>query len=197
MYTQQLWDTHQFLKQQPFKINSPFNTLSTGTPFLEYGNEREDRVRRDTWLLTKLWQLAHGWDILNFTTTTYPALYDSWSTSWYWMLLVHNIICTNIVFLPTNVKIKAYAKSIYQKVHKLRLAQRYINDGEFRTNIKMITALAFVSVKYTIPSSHVLATHSGDKEQPVLDYFETTHVGKLRRVRRLQPLFPYELQWNL
>lgn len=62
--------------------------------------------------------------------------------------------------------------------------------------IEMVTTFAFVPVVDTIRYFHALAAYSGDEEQPVLDYFETTYVGKLRRVRRLQPLFPHGF-WNM
>ena len=49
------------------------------------------------------------------------------------------------------------------------IARRYINDGEFRTNIKIITALAFLPLNDTIPSFHALAVHSVDEKQPFSD----------------------------
>ena len=81
--------------------------------------------------------------------------------------------------IPWSACLFSLLKSIYRKVQELHLARRYINDAEFRIIIKKITTLALVPGEDTIPSFHTLAGHSGDEEQPFLDYFE--YVGKLRR----------------
>ena len=88
------------------------------------------------------------------------------------------------------------SKSIFRKVQELGLSQRYINDQEFRTNIRMIAAPSFVPIQDTIEGFEDLANHCRQEEQAVLDYFETTYIGKLRRGRRLQPLFPQTF-WNM
>ena len=84
-------------------------------------------------------------------------------------------------------------KSTYQHVQARGLYQRYMNDKQFRINIRMIGALSFVSIEDTVQAFETLAAHYGDEEQTVLDYFETTYTGKLQRGRRLQPMFPHEL----
>lgn len=65
----------------------------------------------------------------------------------------------------------AYVIFIFPKafIESKGIARRYINDGEFRTNIKIITALAFLPLNDTIPSFHALAIHSVDEKQPFSD----------------------------
>ena len=88
------------------------------------------------------------------------------------------------------------SKNSYRKVQDLGLSQLYLDDEQLRTNIRMIAALSFLPIEDTIQAFEVLANHAGNNEQPILDYFETTYIGELRRGRRLQSLFPHAL-WNM
>ena len=88
------------------------------------------------------------------------------------------------------------SKNIYRKVQDLGLSQLYLDDEQFRTNIRMIAALSFLPIEDTIQAFEVLANNAGNDEQPIMDYFETTYIGELRRGRRLRPLFPHAL-WNM
>ena len=88
------------------------------------------------------------------------------------------------------------SKNIYRKVQDLGLSQLYLDDEQFRTNIRMIASLSFLPIEDTIQAFEVLANHAGNIEQPILDNFETTYIGELRRGRRLQSLFPHAL-WNM
>ena len=88
------------------------------------------------------------------------------------------------------------SKSIYRHVQELGLSQRYMNDDQFRTNIRMTGALGFVPIEDTVQTFETLAVHCGEEEQAVLDYFESTYIGEVRRGRRQQPMFPHEL-WNM
>ena len=69
---------------------------------------------------------------------------------------------------------------MYRHVQELRLSQRYMNDEQFRTNIRMTGALGFVPIEDTVQTFETLAVHCGDEEQAVLDYFESTYIGELR-----------------
>ena len=71
----------------------------------------------------------------------------------------------------------------------------YENDENFRTNIRMIGAIAFVPLLSIEEAFDLLAEHCGANEQPVLDYFESTYVGDIRRGVRRAPLFAHHL-WN-
>ena len=88
------------------------------------------------------------------------------------------------------------SKSIYRKVQSEGLAERYMNDEEFRQNIRMLSALSFVPVDDTIVAFEQLANHCGDTEQIILDYIETNYIGELRRGRRLPPRFQHAM-WNM
>ena len=85
------------------------------------------------------------------------------------------------------------SQSIYRKIQERGLAQRYANDVDFRTNLRMIAALSFVPIEDTLRAFEALANHCGQEEQVILDYFESTYIGELRRGRRLQPLFAHAL----
>ena len=67
------------------------------------------------------------------------------------------------------------AQSIFRNVQQLGLGNLYQNDLGFRTNIKMISALAFVHVANVIRDFNSLAAQYGLAKQPVLDYFENTY----------------------
>ena len=69
-------------------------------------------------------------------------------------------------------------------------------DEEFRTNIRMLPSLAFVPIADIITAFEDLSQHCQHNEQIILDYFETTYIGELRRGRRRAPLFAHEF-WNI
>ena len=82
----------------------------------------------------------------------------------------------------------------FANVHcQYRLPYQYQDDSniDFRTNIRMIAVISFVSVEDVRQAFEELCLHSGDVEQQVLDYFETNYIGELRRGRRLAPRFPH------
>ena len=64
------------------------------------------------------------------------------------------------------------SKSIYRRVQELGLSHQYLNDAEFRTNIKTISTLSFVPIADTIQPFDALNNHAGVEEQAVLDYFQ-------------------------
>ena len=81
---------------------------------------------------------------------------------------------------------------IYKRVQSNGRADVYRNDDLFRTNVKMIGAIAFVIVD-VVETFERLAHHCGQNEQVILDYFETNYIGELRRGRRRPPLFEHDL----
>ena len=87
-------------------------------------------------------------------------------------------------------------KNIYRKVQESGLAREYINNEQFRNNIRMIGALSFVPIADTVHAFTGLSNHAGDQEQVILDYFETYYIGELRQGRRLNPRYPYTF-WNV
>lgn len=52
----------------------------------------------------------------------------------------------------------------------------------------------FASKEYMV-WLYVLATYTGDKDQPACYYFESTYIRELRRDRWPEPLFQHEI-WN-
>ena len=87
-------------------------------------------------------------------------------------------------------------KTVYKRVQDEDMSQLYINDEEFRTKIRMISALSFVPITDTIQAFDALSNHAGNQEQVILDYFESNYIGESRRGRRLAPRFPHAM-WNM
>ena len=87
------------------------------------------------------------------------------------------------------------SKNVYKRVQNEGMLQLYMNDEEFRTNIRMISTLSFVPIADTIQAFDALSNHAGNQEQVILDYFES-NIGELRRGRRLAPRFPHTM-WNM
>ena len=69
------------------------------------------------------------------------------------------------------------------------MQQLYRNDAEFSVSARMIPSLAFVPVDDIIDSFVELANALPDELQPILDYFEDTYIGPMRRGRRRAPMF--------
>ena len=88
------------------------------------------------------------------------------------------------------------SKTVYKRVQDEDMSQLYINDEEFRTKIRMISALSFVTIAHRIQAFGVPSNHAGSQEQVILDYFEINYIGELRRGRRLAPRFPHAM-WNM
>ena len=89
---------------------------------------------------------------------------------------------------------KGYLFHLFENVYKILqdedMLQLYMNDEEFRTNIRMISALSFVPISDTIQASFVpiadtiqafdtQSNHTGNQEQAILDYFESNYIGEL------------------
>ena len=88
------------------------------------------------------------------------------------------------------------SKNVYKRVQYEGMSQLYMNDEEFRTNIRMISALSFVPIADTIQAFDALSNHTGNQEQVILDYFESNYIGELRRGRRLASRYPHAM-WNM
>ena len=84
-------------------------------------------------------------------------------------------------------------KSVFRHVQSANLQEQYLVDDEFRVNIRMIPALAFVPLDDIIPASEALSQHCEGNEEHILDYFEVNYIGELRRGRRRNPLFPHSM----
>ena len=87
------------------------------------------------------------------------------------------------------------SKIVCKSVQDEGMSKLNMNDGEFRTNIRIISALSFVPVAGTIQAFDALSNHAGNQEQVILNYFESYHTGELRRGRRVAPRLPHAM-WN-
>ena len=88
------------------------------------------------------------------------------------------------------------SKNVYKRAQDEGMSQLYMNDEQFRTNIRMISALSFVPIAGTIQAFDALSNHPGNPEQVILDFFESNYIDELRRGRRLAPRFPNAM-WNM
>ena len=80
----------------------------------------------------------------------------------------------------------------------LGLSSCHNNDSQFSLQVKMILALAFVSVEHIDSYLDVLADELSPEHIPILNWFEDNYIGWLNRHgnRRRASLFPIEM-WNL
>ena len=88
------------------------------------------------------------------------------------------------------------SKNVLKRVQDEGTSQLYMNNEEFRTNIRMISALGFVPIADTIQAFDALSNHASNQQQVILDYFESNYIGELRRGRRLTPRIPHAM-WNM
>ena len=86
-------------------------------------------------------------------------------------------------------------KSIHRHVKSSGFQQEYLENEEFRTHIRMISALAFVPLEDIITAFNALSDICHGNETTILDYFEINYIGELRRGRRRRrnPLFAHQL----
>ena len=59
-------------------------------------------------------------------------------------------LCQEYPLLPRKGCLFYLSKSIYRHVQELGLSQRFMNDEQFRTNIRMVGALSFVPIEDTV-----------------------------------------------
>ena len=86
------------------------------------------------------------------------------------------------------------SQNVYRHVQQNGLSQIHLRDEDFRTNIRKVSALAFVPREDIVARFEDLPQHCSPQEIPILDYFETNYVGELRRGLRRPPLFAHSLR---
>lgn len=99
-----------------------------------------------------------------------------------------------------------YGQSIWRKIQQIGLQVPYSNDTQFAFNIRLLLALPFVPVDDVVMAFEELTTREFYSEtesdhslaiQELLNYFESTYIGKFdRRGQRKAGFFPIEL-WNV
>ena len=92
-----------------------------------------------------------------------------------------------------------FMQCLYRHVQLLGLSGRYVQELDFAHNIKQLGALAFVPVPDVIDSFErlILTDFFRDNEEvlPLVDYFEETWIGVVRRGQRRSARFEIAL-WN-
>lgn len=84
-------------------------------------------------------------------------------------------------------------KNVQKHVQAAGLQEQYSVDEEFRVNVRMIPALAFVPLDDITTAFETLIQHCNGNEDHILDYFEVNYIGEMRRGRRRNPLFAHTL----
>jgi hypothetical protein len=88
------------------------------------------------------------------------------------------------------------SQSVWRKSQSLGLKELYINDPNVRRIIKSLPALAFLPTNQVAAAYHELdeevddVADGEDQLRVLMDYFEETYVGGMRRGRRREPPFP-------
>ena len=93
------------------------------------------------------------------------------------------------------------SSNLWKHIQRAGLQERYKNDPQFRLQLRMIAALAFVPLHDVVNSFDelcvVIRNHYDGDAGKVLDYFEDTYIGRFRRNAPRRPLlFPIDL-WNM
>ncbi|KAG8175715.1 hypothetical protein JTE90_022467 [Oedothorax gibbosus] len=94
-----------------------------------------------------------------------------------------------------------FKQCIWRKIQSITgFQERYNNEDElnFQTNLKKLSAIAFLPVTEVIPVYEQLcdSEFSEDEFSPLLDYIDDTWIGRiLRGHRRWEPTFPLHI-WN-
>ena len=91
-----------------------------------------------------------------------------------------NMYCC-LLFLPES--------NVFKEVQQNNLAQLYLVNEQFQTNLKMVSTIAFVPTNNIFNSFEILTQECGDDDQPILDYFESNYIGEVRKGVRRLPLF--------
>lgn len=88
-----------------------------------------------------------------------------------------------------------FSQAIYRKIQAAGLREKYNTEKNFAQKMKLLCALAFVPTKYVQTFFDALSDSFPEEATEVLDYYEETWIGMVRRNRRRPPLFDWEM-WN-
>ena len=81
-------------------------------------------------------------------------------------------------------------QEVWRNVRKLGFTRKYMDDEEFRLNVKKMIHLAFVPVDDVIFASEALRKEDPSEDfQSLSDYFDHTYIGGCRENRRVKPKF--------
>jgi hypothetical protein len=112
---------------------------------------------------------------------------------------VMNVI--DVVFPRVNKRgcLHHLSHNVKKRLADLHLTAEYANNAVFAMHVRMITALAFVSIISLEIAFNELLTYIHANQpalEPLLDSFEDTYLGRPVRNGRRDPLFPVEM-WNV
>ena len=85
------------------------------------------------------------------------------------------------------------SKNTFKHVQASGLQQLYINNHQFRENIRLLAAITFVPIPDIVAVFGRVSQLCGAAEQPIVKYFEQNYVGQLRQGQRHAPRFPHTL----
>ena len=87
-------------------------------------------------------------------------------------------------------------QAVWRNVQKIGFTRKYMDDDEFRLNVKKMICLAFVPVDDVIFAFEALRKEDhSEKFQSLSDYFEDTYIGACRGNRRVKSKFDIA-DWN-
>lgn len=88
-------------------------------------------------------------------------------------------------------------QNVFRHVQGKGLQQAYVNDETLSLHVRMLMALPFLPPDDVIDGFVELADDCSDELEPVVEYFESTYIGKRHRNGRWRhPLFPIP-SWNV
>ena len=89
-----------------------------------------------------------------------------------------------------------FCQNIWRKIQANGLQQRYQDDFDFVTQVRMIAALAFVPGNDVDRVFALLSNNLDQDLDPILDYIEENYIGVIRRGRFRRPRFAYAM-WGV
>ena len=92
-------------------------------------------------------------------------------------------------------------RNFWKKIQEFGLKERYINEEEFSTTLRMVLAISFVPpddvIVFFEELSDVIRDRFGIACDEILEYFEDNYIGRFRRnAQRAHPRFGIDL-WNM
>ncbi|KAB0796844.1 hypothetical protein PPYR_10905 [Photinus pyralis] len=87
-------------------------------------------------------------------------------------------------------------QSLWRRVQLCNLTEDYLNNENVSQHTKMLLSLSFVPPNDVIMAFEELVENCPNTLDPIVDYWEDTYIGRLRRNRRGDPRFPIAI-WNV
>lgn len=93
------------------------------------------------------------------------------------------------------------SSNVWKKIQSIGLQDHYNNDAEFALHLRMICALAFLPPDDVINVferlTDLIQDQYGEEANLLIDYFESTYIGRFRRnAPRAAPMFQLRM-WNM